>query len=208
MKNSKLASNWWNYVRDEELKPAFEFFPTSKSAKILEIGGGNGYQASKISEMGYSIISIDISPQEPSYYKVEKNDVTKLPYPDNSFDLILTSVVLQHIEYLDTAFVEMNRVLKNDGIMIHIVPTSWWSIFTNFWHYCQIPKFLINSFIKKIKTESNNYSEKNKQTINHINERKISKIKLLFFNPLGYNPSFLHEIFYFRKINWGLLERN
>jgi len=196
------SKNWWNYVRDEELKPALEYFPKEKHIKVLEVGGGNGYQALKISEMGYSIESIDLSPRKPQYYEVKKIDVTKLPYSDNFFDIILTSLVLQHIEQIDIAFTEMNRVLKNDGIMIHIVPTPWWSIFTNFWHYCYIPKFLISSFSKRIKTESNDYSENNKQITNYFDKRKISKIKLLFLNPLGYNPSFLHDIFYFRKNNW------
>jgi len=132
MKNNTSSINWWNYVRSQELKPVLDFLQNKKNIKILEIGGGNGFQASKISELGYQITSIDISPKNPSYYNVEKIDSCNLPYADHSFDIILTSLVLQHINYLDDAFKEMNRVLKSDGAMIHIVPTSWWSFLTNF----------------------------------------------------------------------------
>ena len=197
---SEKSKDWWEYLRDEELKPALEFFPSGKNIKILEVGGGNGYQAMKISDMGYSIKSIDIFPREPLHYNVEKINVIKLPYPDQHFDLILTSLVLQHIEHIDSAFKEMNRVLKNDGIMIHIVPNFWWSIFTNFWHYCHIPKYLLKSISKRIKSKDN-YENKN-YIDNSSNNNKTSKVKQLFFHPLGCNPSFIHEIFYFRKNNW------
>lgn len=201
---NEKPKNWWNYVRDIELKPALEFFPKNKNIKILEVGGGNGYQAQKISEMGYSINSIDVFPREPLYFQVEKIDVTKLPYPDKSYDLILTSLVLQHIENIDDAFNQMNRVLKDDGIMIHILPTYWWSIFTNFWHYCYIPKYLIQSISKRYKPNLINNVDNSSSNI--VSMEKIdSKIKNLFLHPLGYNPSFVHEIFIFRKNNWKKL---
>ena len=147
MKNKTESVSWWNYVRDEELKPALEILSKYDKIKILDVGGGNGYQAKKISDLGYSIKSIDISSHEKIYFNVEKIDVTQLPFPDKSFNVILTSLVLQHIEDLELGFKEMNRVLSDDGILIHLVPTSYWSLFTNFWHYCLIPKYLIKSNI-------------------------------------------------------------
>ena len=42
---------------------------------------------------------------------------------------------------------EIKKIVKKDGIIIHIVPSSWWSLITNFWHYCKIPKYLIKSKI-------------------------------------------------------------
>jgi len=205
MTNIKKSTKWWEYVRDEELKPALNFFPKKKHSKILEVGGGNGYQASKILKMGYDITSIDIVPAHPSYFDVQKMDVTVLPYPDNHFDLILTSLVLQHIKNLDSAFLEMNRVLKHDGMMIHIVPTSWWTIFTNFWHYFYIPKFLFKSFLKKFNSQLNLKTKVTQNVSNEIknnNHNKFFKLKLLFLNPLGYNSSFISDIFYFRKNYW------
>ena len=53
--------------------------------------------------------------------------------------------MLQEIYNIEDAFMEMKRVLKKDGVIIHIVPSSWWSLITNFWHYCFIPKYLIKS---------------------------------------------------------------
>jgi ubiquinone/menaquinone biosynthesis C-methylase UbiE len=196
MTNIKQSIKWWEYVRDEELKPALNFFPKGKHSKILEVGGGNGYQASKILKMGYDIISIDIMPAKPSYFDVQKIDVIALPYPNNHFDLILTSQALQHIKNIDSAFLEMNRVLKDDGVMIYIVPTSWWTIFTNFWHYCQIPKFLTKSIsknflVKEITDNNHDFSVEKKQ------QNKISKIIKLFLHPLDQNSSFLHDIYYF-----------
>jgi ubiquinone/menaquinone biosynthesis C-methylase UbiE len=200
MKNKNRTNDWWNYVRSQELKPLFDFLPKEKNIKILEIGGGNGFQASKISEIGYSITSIDISPKNPSYFHVEKIDSCNLPYSDHSFDIVMTSVVLQHIEHLDEVFIEMNRVLKSDGIMIHLVPTSWWSIFTNFWHYCFIPKFLIKSIKKKISNKLNCQINSKQKIQKEKSNQTI--LKKLFLHPLEFNKSFIHDIFYFRKNSW------
>jgi ubiquinone/menaquinone biosynthesis C-methylase UbiE len=206
--NNKMESvNWWNYVRDEELKPALKILSKYDHIKILDVGGGNGYQAKKISDLGYSIKSIDISSHEKMYFNVEKIDVTQLPFPDKSFNVILTSLVLQHIENLDLGFKEMNRVLSDDGILIHLVPTSYWSLFTNFWHYYQIPKFLIKSISKKnpIKeiTDNDDISAEENQ------QKKKSKILKLFLNPLDQNFSFIHDAYYFSSFSWKkLLKKN
>ena len=67
-------------------------------------------------------------------------DVYDIRNLNESFDVIYTSHVLAHIEDLEMSFKEMRRVLKKDGIVIHTVPTNWWSLLTNLFHYCLIPK--------------------------------------------------------------------
>ena len=141
---------WFKHIRKLELNTAIKFFPQNKKIKILEIGGNNGYQAKYISDMGYDITSIDIKPLEPLYFPVKKVQGSKLEFLDKSFDLIYTSHVLAHIEDLELSFKEMRRVLKNDGIVIHIVPTTWWSFLTNLYYYFLLPKIILKSIRKQI----------------------------------------------------------
>jgi SAM-dependent methyltransferase len=42
-------------------------------------------------------------------------DVTKLPFPDGYFDVIISSSAFEHIRGLDRGLVEMHRVLKKGG---------------------------------------------------------------------------------------------
>ena len=53
-----------------------------------------------------------------------KMDITCIQYPDQSFDVILCSHVLEHIQDDKQAMKEIYRVLKNDGFAILIVPIS------------------------------------------------------------------------------------
>ncbi len=81
-------------------------------------------------DMGLDVVSIDLEPREPSYFPVRKGDCTSLEFEDNSFDIVFSSCVLEHITDLNAAFSEMKRVLKNGGIMLHVVPTNYAMIFT------------------------------------------------------------------------------
>lgn len=51
-----------------------------------------------------------------------KMDITKIEYPNESFDYIYCSHVLEHIQDDKKAMRELNRVLKKDGWAILLVP--------------------------------------------------------------------------------------
>ena len=199
---------WDKHIRKLELDSALRFFPKNKKVKILEIGGKNGHQAKYISDMGYDITSIDVKPLEPLYFSVKKVVGSKLEFPDESFDVIYTSHVLAHIEDLEMSFKEMRRVLKKDGIVIHTVPTNWWSLLTNLFHYCLIPKYIFKSFKKQSYSADNQDEQSNTFLDNNEGTSDISKkqkIGMLFLHPLGLKTSFVEEIYYFSKYSWEKL---
>ena len=199
-------TSWWQLIRSGELSIALEFFPSEKNLKILEIGGRDGYQAELISKKGYNVTSIDINPLFPQFHPVQKGSINKLNFDENSFDVIFSSNMLQEIHNVKEAFIEMKRVLKKDGIIIHIVPSSWWSLITNFWHYCFIPKYLIRS--KKFQRVFNLDAKKENSNKDDVEEKSNSSkknLKRLFFHPLGANTSFIHEIIYFSNSYWKKL---
>ena len=55
---------------------------------------------------------------------VNANGLT-LPFADNSFDLVVCSEVLEHIDNYDGFLQEINRVIKTDGQLIISVPRQW-----------------------------------------------------------------------------------
>jgi len=124
------ALQWLHHVRNEELKAATSFFPSDKKTRILEIGGGEGYVAKCICDMGYGVTSIDIAPIFPQLYPVLEVDASRLNFRSETFDVVFSCQVLQHIKDLELTFQEIKRVLKKDGIIIHTVPTTWWRLIT------------------------------------------------------------------------------
>lgn len=102
--------------------------------KILEIGAGAGWQSKILFDNGYDISAIDL---ENTNYKDEQifdvicYDGYQIPYSDNSFDVIFSSNVLEHIPHIYEFQKEIHRVLKNDGRCIHVLPSSNWVFWTN-----------------------------------------------------------------------------
>jgi ubiquinone/menaquinone biosynthesis C-methylase UbiE len=100
-------------------------------ARSLEIGAGTGYftlnllRAGLISEATCS----DISPGMLATLRAnaerlgldvqtEQVDAERLPFADQSFDLVLGHAVLHHIPDLDRAFAEFERVLAPGGTVL------------------------------------------------------------------------------------------
>jgi SAM-dependent methyltransferase len=54
--------------------------------------------------------------------RVRNEDITSLTYPDNSFDLVLHSEVLEHIPDVKKALQECRRILKPGGLCLFTVP--------------------------------------------------------------------------------------
>ena len=65
-------------------------------------------------------LSVDLKP----YRAMKVEDITKLSFPDKSFDFIFCSHVLQHIPNDDIAMEELYRVLSDDGTLVLINTTK------------------------------------------------------------------------------------
>jgi len=189
---------WLHYIRKVELLDVMKIFPNPENIKILELGGGDGYLAKLISEKGYDIISLDTSPRYPLEFPVKKIDGKNISFSSETFDLVFTSQVIAHVEDLNTFFNEIKRVLKKNGIIIHMVPSSCWSIITNFWYYVLLPKKMID-FFRGLDEQSKIHHTKVEIQKKNTNSKIVN---YLFLHPLGTSPSFLHEIFYFSKKGW------
>jgi len=56
---------------------------------------------------------------------VRNEDITGLTFADDSFDLVITSDVMEHIYDYKAAFAQVLRVLKPGGIHVFSIPTDW-----------------------------------------------------------------------------------
>ncbi len=56
---------------------------------------------------------------------IRNEDITKLTFADNSFDLVVTSDVMEHVYDFKGAFAEVLRVLKPGGIHVFSIPNAW-----------------------------------------------------------------------------------
>lgn len=109
--------------------------------RILEIGGGTGYQAKRLSEDGFVVDSIDVPNSnyaDQLEFPVRPYDGRNIPFPNESFDVVFSSNVLEHVLDLPQLQTEMKRVLKPGGYCVHLMPTGAWRCWTNLAHYTEL----------------------------------------------------------------------
>jgi ubiquinone/menaquinone biosynthesis C-methylase UbiE len=107
-------------VLGDELDRGFE--------RSLEIGAGTGYFTLNLLQAGVvsEATCTDISPgmmrtlsanaeRLGLRVRTARADAEALPFPDESFDLVLGHAVLHHLPDLDRAFAEFHRVLRPGG---------------------------------------------------------------------------------------------
>lgn len=118
----------------------------SPGSRILEIGGGTGYQAKRLTEDGYVVSSIDIPNSnyaDQLEFPVQPYDGRNIPFPDGSFDVVFSSNVLEHVLDLPQLQTEIKRVLKPNGCCVHLMPTGAWRFWTNIAHYTELIQRLV-----------------------------------------------------------------
>ncbi|MGA0117261.1 MAG: class I SAM-dependent methyltransferase [Ilumatobacteraceae bacterium] len=111
---------------------------------FLDAGAGFGRHAYEAARKGATVYALDWAQDEvlgtramfggmiqeheipaASFGGVLRGDATRLPFPDNTFDCVVTSEVLEHIQNDVAAIGELHRVLKPGGTLGVTVPT-WW----------------------------------------------------------------------------------
>lgn len=100
-----------------------------KGKKFLEVGCGLGYFSNKASRLGAKVSGIDIGPKLVAINKKLTpngkfivSSASKLSFKDESFDVVLSTEVIEHVENQKAALKEMSRVLKKNGILVITTP--------------------------------------------------------------------------------------
>ncbi len=108
-----------------EMPATLSLLNNIKGQKVLDLGCGPGIYAKILNSRGAKVYGLDISKNMIKIAKSHAENANfvvgtayKLPYDSNSFDLVLSTFVVGHLEKLDTAFKEINRVLKLGGTFI------------------------------------------------------------------------------------------
>ena len=120
-------------IRFFEASLALRFFSLEKEKRMVEIGGGAGWQKLFFEKHSYKIRSFDVSSTNYADYQqtlVEMYDGNVLPLNDKSVNIIFSSNTLEHVVSLKTVLQDHQRILKDDGMCLHILPSSQWRLWT------------------------------------------------------------------------------
>ena len=94
------------------------------SLKVLDIGGANvnGSYRDIIEGYNLSYLAADIADGEG--VDVHMADPYKIPLDDGSIDIVISGQAFEHVEFFWLLFEEIVRVVKNNGFIFLIAPSS------------------------------------------------------------------------------------
>lgn len=121
MDNYTFCANW---VEKEDKPEKF---------KVLDYGCGAGKIVKKLLERGMDAYGCDIFYAGGDYsHLVDKKlfenktirriENNRIPFEDNTFDIITNNQVMEHVEDIESVMSEINRVLKPGGKVLSLFP--------------------------------------------------------------------------------------
>lgn len=110
------------YQVNDELEEMVKNLPAG--SRVLDIGSGTGHLANFLTNKGFTVVGLEPSKNMLQFARQNFPQIqfvegvsNELPFPDASFDLVISIEVMRYLHPADIAktYSEVNRVLKKDG---------------------------------------------------------------------------------------------
>jgi len=203
-----LKENWKDYlhrIKRKEVEIAFQDFRGGHFSNGLELGCGDGYQSQFIKkycdnliagDFNFDRIKKEFNDGTVAYLKCDAERLGEY-FDSDSFDLIFSSSMVEHLRDRKSFLEGASKVLNKDGVLIHIVPNRVWK----FLHYSLFyPNLFIIAMDRIFKRQENNESK----AVNNENNLKLRREKRspFFDYPHGHYRGHLEEFYKFGKSQW------
>ena len=199
------ADNWHHFLRLRDLRQVFAEMPLDGISRVLELGAGDGVQTTVLRGMFPKVTPVDIAPSGDVAGMIIA-DAADLPFEDDSFDLIFSSNVLEHVEQLDVAFKEMKRVLAPGGVMIHSMPTGTWKIVQLLLRPIASAMKIVRRLLPGVPSGAGRAQEGSHGSLGGVRQKRRSLLQKLFGLVIptvhGNSGNHLSEFFQFRPKWW------
>jgi len=127
---------WINqYDLQKRLRIVFSELLSSEEIKdkwVLDAGCGTGWFSQRATELGAKVVSLDLGPEllrqtsKKCRSHLTAGSVLDLPFGDETFDIVISSEVLEHTVNPSVGFEKLCRALKMGGILVITIPNRRW----------------------------------------------------------------------------------
>lgn len=108
-------------------------FPIPVHAKVMDFGCGKGKLVKALQQLDFDAYGCDVTdywsaeglPDSGTLRTIPLSPY-RLPFENNSFDIVVSTSVLEHAQNTEECFREIYRVLKPGGYAVHHYPGKWY----------------------------------------------------------------------------------
>jgi SAM-dependent methyltransferase len=131
------ATHWWFAGRRRLFAREIERLGLSRAAAVLDIGTSTGTNLRLLKDLGFARVEgLDLSEEairfcrEKGLGTVRRGDICAMPFADASFDFVLATDVIEHVDDDRVAIGEIARTLRRGGRALITVPAfpSLWGL--------------------------------------------------------------------------------
>ena len=201
----KIRQDWSEHQHKHKEKEAgliFSKCPECLFSTALELGAGNGFQATLLSKYVSRLISTEFNPDilknkntESIEYRICNAEEAVNAFDRKGFDLIFSSNLLEHLANPRKALSGIRELLKDDGITIHIMPNP-------FWKLCHMLFYIPNRCLIVLERILNNKPIRTNSMPKTRTVKKSLMHSLLTIKPHGVSDGNIKEFFAFTKSRW------
>lgn len=192
--------DWVGQVRMLELARIKEYLPSS--GRVLDFGAGAGQQALRLQQLGFEVEAVDLESSldlEEQVFPVRGYDGHTLPFPDARFDIVMSSNVLEHVHDLSRVLSELARVLKPGGLMLHILPSASWRLWTTLAEFPAAPRNLVRGLLSG---PTRGRAQAGMSRLEWTLLQLAWPIRPFTFRPHGARGNALAELWTFSRSSW------
>ncbi|MGN6578187.1 MAG: class I SAM-dependent methyltransferase [Nocardioides sp.] len=123
------AYDAWRYAQESHIPECLDQVDWA-GKRVLEIGLGQGSESEQLIKRGASWSGLDLTEESVErvrtrlalrdlpYEGLKQGSVLKIPWSDDSFDIVFSHGVLHHVPEIRQAQAEIHRVLKPGGLLV------------------------------------------------------------------------------------------
>lgn len=122
-------------TRRREIELIFSGCPPRTFPAALEIGAGDGYQSTLLETYADRLVVTDLDVTRVPSRRSDRVEVRPCDaaavgkaFPPGEFDLVFSSNMLDDVSNLGLALWSVHKVLRDDGIAVHVIPSPFWKL--------------------------------------------------------------------------------
>jgi 2-polyprenyl-3-methyl-5-hydroxy-6-metoxy-1,4-benzoquinol methylase len=215
-----IKANWTEYLhklRKHQMSIIFADCPAKTFGKTLELGAGDGFVSSILSNYTEKLVCTDLNDNRLTKtdtdnieYKIVDAEKVGEAFSEQEFNFIFSSSLLEHLPNVEDAIEGMHKVLKDDGVCVHYMPNRLWVLMIVLFHLPNkiaknIDKLLVKLFGDE--TTKTAYMKKRKKRVGGNNLKSEKKRQFFLFKPFiprphGISDGLIKEFIAFGKNEW------